>query len=191
MRRLFYLLTFLSVLLCARNRQAQVSELAGMMAAVERPASGWFEPANDTAATVSGGINITPLRLTSSRGLHYRTQSAGWVQAYAVDGAGNHYETILQLAGGRIVELRRVTREAVDDYAPAGGFCGGNPAVMLAIAYEIKDGQRQLRLAAYADGEGRPRLCGLYFYRNADLYAEELAAPSAMQPYRQRMAGEG
>jgi hypothetical protein len=191
LRRLFYLLIFLSVLLGARNRQAQVSELGGIVAAVERPASGWFEPANQEAAAVSGGINITPQRLTSARGLHYRTRSAGWVQAYVTDGAGNHYETLLQLAGGRIVELRRVTREAVDDYAPAGGFCGSNPAVMFAIAYEIRMGERQLRLAAYADNEGRPRLCGLYFYRNAGLLAGSVQPVDTPPADRMPVPGEG
>jgi hypothetical protein len=80
--------------------------------------------------------------------------------------------------------LRRVTREAVDDFAPAGGFCGGNPAVMFALSYEVKAGERQLRLAAYAGKTSGPGLCGVYFYKNADLYAGGATDPERMLPYR-------
>lgn len=71
--------------------------------------------------------------------------------------------------GAPTVELHIVTQETIPQGAPAGGFCGAEPATAIALATGLTvDGQRRMSIAAFRGGwppKDESALCDVFSYR--------------------------
>ncbi len=145
-----------------------------------------FMALSQTAQAVTGdvafmtGPRLNPddppaMRIKSNTGVTYDTvlQPGGADEAPVID-----WEYVFGLPvvtapnpppGAPNVELHIVTQERIPDGAPAGGYCGDEPATALALATNLSvDGQPRMSIAAFR-GEWPPKdessLCDVFSYR--------------------------